>query len=160
MYVFHRFFFRFDVKSVTNLSFAISMDPGLQRYPKLLSELEQEFRRVVPPALLGHNDTFTDKISDAIRAFYFQQKPIENRNIDSLIDVSLQKRCWRFMELLQFHSYLQNFVINIDNPNFIKYTYLGIFNKNSNGLFRFKCLYDLVVCHINIIYLQCMCVCY
>ncbi|CAH0690199.1 unnamed protein product [Spodoptera exigua] len=59
----------------------------LQRYPKLLSELEQEFRRVVPPELLGHNDTIVDKISDSIRAFYFQQKPIDNRNIDSLIDL-------------------------------------------------------------------------
>ncbi|KAF9413122.1 hypothetical protein HW555_008564 [Spodoptera exigua] len=57
------------------------------RYPKLLSELEQEFRRVVPPELLGHNDTIVDKISDSIRAFYFQQKPIDNRNIDSLIDL-------------------------------------------------------------------------
>ncbi|KAF9806144.1 hypothetical protein SFRURICE_016343, partial [Spodoptera frugiperda] len=46
-----------------------------------------EFRRVVPPELLGHNDTIVDKISDAIRAFYFQQKPIENRNIDNLIDL-------------------------------------------------------------------------
>ncbi|PZC80786.1 hypothetical protein B5X24_HaOG200160 [Helicoverpa armigera] len=59
----------------------------LQRYPKLLSELEHEFRRVVPPELQGHNDTLTDKISDSIRAFYFQQRPIENRNIDSLIDL-------------------------------------------------------------------------
>lgn len=68
---------------------------GLQRYPKLLSELEHEFRRVVPPELLGHNDTIVDKISDAIRAFYFQQKPIENRNIDNLIDVRLHQFSYR-----------------------------------------------------------------
>lgn len=63
--------------------------PGLQRYPKLLSELDQEFGRVVPPELMQHNDTVTQKIAESIRAFYFQQNPVDLRNIDSLIDVSL-----------------------------------------------------------------------
>ncbi|XP_075982764.1 carboxylic ester hydrolase [Anticarsia gemmatalis] len=59
----------------------------LQRYPKLLSELEHEFRRVVPPELLNNNETLTDKISESIRAFYFQQRAVDNRNVDSLIDL-------------------------------------------------------------------------
>ncbi|CAD0203924.1 unnamed protein product [Chrysodeixis includens] len=58
----------------------------LQRYPKLLSEVENEFRRVVPPELVG-NDSVTDKISDAIRTFYFQQRPVDTRNVNNLIDL-------------------------------------------------------------------------
>lgn len=61
--------------------------PGLQRYPKLLTELDQEFRRVMPPELLQLNETLTQKIAESIRAFYFQQNPVDLRNIDSLIDV-------------------------------------------------------------------------
>lgn len=62
--------------------------PGLQRYPKLLSELEHEFRRVVPPELLSSDEEVANKVTDYIRAFYFQQRPVDMRNIDSLIDVS------------------------------------------------------------------------
>lgn len=59
----------------------------LQRYPKLLSELDQKFRRVVPPELLGDNETITNKIAESIRTFYFQQRAVDLRNIDSLIDL-------------------------------------------------------------------------
>ncbi|XP_053613793.1 carboxylic ester hydrolase [Plodia interpunctella] len=59
----------------------------LQRDLKLLSELDKEFKRVVPPALLSHNETVTQKIAEAIRAFYFQHRPVDTRNIDSLIDL-------------------------------------------------------------------------
>lgn len=59
----------------------------LQRYPKLLVELDQEFKRVVPPELLQQNVTLNQKITDVIRAFYFQQRPVDVRNIDSLIDL-------------------------------------------------------------------------
>lgn len=61
---------------------------GLQRYPKLLSELEHEFRRVVPPELISSDEEISNKVTDFIRAFYFQQRPVDMRNIDSLIDVS------------------------------------------------------------------------
>ncbi|KPJ18206.1 Venom carboxylesterase-6 [Papilio machaon] len=60
---------------------------GLQRYPKLLSELEHEFRRVVPPELISSDEKRTDKVADHIRAFYFQQRPVDARNINSLIDL-------------------------------------------------------------------------
>ncbi|XP_045537697.1 venom carboxylesterase-6 [Papilio machaon] len=59
----------------------------LQRYPKLLSELEHEFRRVVPPELISSDEKRTDKVADHIRAFYFQQRPVDARNINSLIDL-------------------------------------------------------------------------
>ncbi|CAH0728291.1 unnamed protein product, partial [Brenthis ino] len=59
----------------------------LQRYPKLLSELEHEFRRVVPPELISSDEERSNKITDQIRAFYFQQRPVDMRNIDSLIDL-------------------------------------------------------------------------
>ncbi|XP_026315216.1 venom carboxylesterase-6-like [Hyposmocoma kahamanoa] len=59
----------------------------LQRYPKLLSELDREFRRVVPPQLLNDDEERTRKITEHIRAFYFQQRPVDMRNIDSLIDL-------------------------------------------------------------------------
>lgn len=60
----------------------------MQRDPKLVSELDREFRRVVPPELLSGDEELTKKITNAIRAFYFQQRPVDTRNIDSLIDVS------------------------------------------------------------------------
>ncbi|XP_013183727.2 carboxylic ester hydrolase [Amyelois transitella] len=59
----------------------------LQRDPKLLSELDREFKRVVPPALLSPNETVTLNISETIRSFYFQHRPVDARNIDSLIDL-------------------------------------------------------------------------
>ncbi|XP_049877694.1 venom carboxylesterase-6-like isoform X2 [Pectinophora gossypiella] len=59
----------------------------LQRYPKLLSELDREFRRVVPPELQAGDEVRTRSIADHIRAFYFQQRPVDMRNIDSLIDL-------------------------------------------------------------------------
>ncbi|XP_030024687.2 venom carboxylesterase-6 [Manduca sexta] len=59
----------------------------LQRYPKLLAQLEHEFKRVVPPELRQEDDQLTQKITEAIRAFYFQQRPVDIRNIDSLIDL-------------------------------------------------------------------------
>lgn len=61
---------------------------GLQRYPKLLSELNHEFNRVVPPELMSSDEELTRKLTEYIRAFYFQQRPVDIRNIDSLIDVS------------------------------------------------------------------------
>lgn len=61
---------------------------GLQRYPKLLSELEQEFMRVVPPELTTRDEVRARRVADHIRAFYFQQRPVDLHNIDSLIDVS------------------------------------------------------------------------
>lgn len=69
----------------------ISIFTGIQRYPKLLTELDQEFRRVVPPELVAGNETVTDEIADAIRAFYFQQQHVDMRHIDNLIDVSSYK---------------------------------------------------------------------
>lgn len=63
------------------------MLPGLQRYPKLLSELESEFRRVVPPELITSDEERSKKVADHIRTFYFQQRKIDIRSIDSLIDV-------------------------------------------------------------------------
>lgn len=59
---------------------------GLQRYPKLLGELDREFRRVAPPELLA--GARAASVVDDIRTFYFQQRPVDLRNIDSLIDVS------------------------------------------------------------------------
>ncbi|KPI92286.1 Venom carboxylesterase-6 [Papilio xuthus] len=59
----------------------------LQRYPKLLSELEHEFRRVVPPELISSDEKLTNKVADHIKAFYFQQRPVDTRNINSLIDL-------------------------------------------------------------------------
>ncbi|XP_072929862.1 carboxylic ester hydrolase [Epargyreus clarus] len=59
----------------------------LQRYPKLLNELELEFRRVVPPELQSADEERTRKVAEHIRAFYFQQRPIDIRNVDSLIDL-------------------------------------------------------------------------
>ncbi|XP_068619235.1 carboxylic ester hydrolase [Battus philenor] len=59
----------------------------LQRYPKLLNELENEFRRVVPPELLSTDEKRTEKIANHIKAFYFQQRPVDARNIDNLIDL-------------------------------------------------------------------------
>lgn len=59
---------------------------GLQRYPKLLGELDREFRRVAPPELLA--GARAASAVDDIRTFYFQQRPVDLRNIDSLIDVS------------------------------------------------------------------------
>ncbi|KAL0819630.1 hypothetical protein ABMA28_007707 [Loxostege sticticalis] len=59
----------------------------MQRDPKLVSELDREFRRVVPPELLSGDEELTKKITNAIRAFYFQQRPVDTRNIDSLIDL-------------------------------------------------------------------------
>ncbi|XP_013135434.1 PREDICTED: bile salt-activated lipase-like [Papilio polytes] len=59
----------------------------LQRYPKLLSELEHEFRRVVPPELISSDEKRTDKVAEHIKAFYFQQRPVDTRNINSLIDL-------------------------------------------------------------------------
>jgi hypothetical protein len=85
-----------DVTGLINyiLSFInIKLDiyfPGLQRDPKLLSELEREFKRVVPPALQSDNEEVVKNITEAIRAFYFQQRPVDMRNVDSLIDVSTQ----------------------------------------------------------------------
>ncbi|KAI5643066.1 carboxylesterase family domain-containing protein [Phthorimaea operculella] len=58
----------------------------LQRYPKLLTELDREFRRVVPPELLTGDEAQNRRVADHIRAFYFQQRPVDIRNIDSLID--------------------------------------------------------------------------
>ncbi|XP_063539334.1 venom carboxylesterase-6 [Cydia strobilella] len=58
----------------------------LQRYPKLLGELDREFRRVVPPELL-RDPARALSVVDGIRAFYFQQRPVDVRNIDSLIDL-------------------------------------------------------------------------
>ncbi|XP_073950365.1 carboxylic ester hydrolase-like [Choristoneura fumiferana] len=57
----------------------------LQRYPKLLSELDREFRRVAPPELLA--GAHAAAVVDDIRHFYFQQRPVDLRNIDSLIDL-------------------------------------------------------------------------
>ncbi|XP_038206794.1 venom carboxylesterase-6-like [Zerene cesonia] len=59
----------------------------LQRYPKLLSELEHEFTRVVPPELASTDEERLEKVAEHIRAFYFQQRPVDIRNIDSLIDL-------------------------------------------------------------------------
>ncbi|OWR46748.1 alpha-esterase [Danaus plexippus plexippus] len=59
----------------------------LQRYPKLLSELESEFRRVVPPELITSDEERSKKVADHIRTFYFQQRKIDIRSIDSLIDL-------------------------------------------------------------------------
>ncbi|KAJ2953331.1 hypothetical protein O0L34_g919 [Tuta absoluta] len=59
----------------------------LQRYPKLLTELDREFRRVVPPELLTGDEAQNRRVADHIRAFYFQQRPVDIRNIDSLIDL-------------------------------------------------------------------------
>ncbi|RVE50094.1 hypothetical protein evm_005300, partial [Chilo suppressalis] len=59
----------------------------LQRDPKLLSELEREFRRVVPPELLTDNEEQNRNITEAIRTFYFQHRPVDVRNINSLIDL-------------------------------------------------------------------------
>ncbi|XP_047536605.1 esterase E4-like [Vanessa atalanta] len=59
----------------------------LQRYPKLLSELDHEFKRVVPPELTSSDEERSIKVMDHIRAFYFQQRPVDVRNIDSLIDL-------------------------------------------------------------------------
>ncbi|CAG4953900.1 unnamed protein product [Parnassius apollo] len=59
----------------------------IQRYPKLLSELEHEFTRVIPPELLSLDEQRTNKVANHIRAFYFQQRPVDARNIDSLIDL-------------------------------------------------------------------------
>ncbi|CAH2094603.1 unnamed protein product [Euphydryas editha] len=59
----------------------------LQRYPKLLSELDHEFKRVVPPELISSDDELSRRIIEHIRAFYFQQRPVDIRNIDSLIDL-------------------------------------------------------------------------
>ncbi|CAK1583667.1 unnamed protein product [Parnassius mnemosyne] len=59
----------------------------LQRYPKLLSELEHEFTRVIPPELLSLDEERTNKVANHIKAFYFQQHPVDARNINSLIDL-------------------------------------------------------------------------
>lgn len=59
----------------------------MQRDPKLVQELAREFRRAVPPELLSADAERTANITDAIRSFYFQQRPVDIRNIDSLIDV-------------------------------------------------------------------------
>ncbi|KAG7297938.1 hypothetical protein JYU34_018693 [Plutella xylostella] len=60
----------------------------LQRYPKLLSELDREFRRVVPPELLaGADETLASNVTDLVRSFYFQDRPVDTRNLDSLIDL-------------------------------------------------------------------------
>ncbi|XP_041969162.1 venom carboxylesterase-6 [Aricia agestis] len=58
----------------------------LQRYPKLIQEIEKEFVRTVPPELRS-TDNRTDRIADHIRTFYFQQRPVDLHNIDSLIDM-------------------------------------------------------------------------
>ncbi|KAM3956544.1 carboxylic ester hydrolase [Aphomia sociella] len=59
----------------------------LQRDPKLLSELDREFERVVPPELSSHDEKTIKKIAAMIRASYFQQRPVDARNINSLIDL-------------------------------------------------------------------------
>ncbi|CAH2233686.1 venom carboxylesterase-6 [Pararge aegeria] len=59
----------------------------LQRYPKLLSELDHEFKRVVPPELTSLDEERARKVADHIRAFYFQQRPVDIHTIDSLIDL-------------------------------------------------------------------------
>ncbi|VVC91510.1 unnamed protein product [Leptidea sinapis] len=58
----------------------------LQRYPKLLSEIEQEFSRVVPPELAGSAEQ-RERVAEHIRLFYFQQRPVDMRNVDNLIDM-------------------------------------------------------------------------
>ncbi|XP_028159051.1 venom carboxylesterase-6 [Ostrinia furnacalis] len=59
----------------------------MQRDPKLLSELDREFQRVVPPELFSADPELTSNVTAAIRAFYFQQRPVDTRNVDSLIDL-------------------------------------------------------------------------
>lgn len=59
----------------------------LQRYPKLLSELNRQFQRAIPVELLTSDENKTRIVTDTIRNFYFQKRPIDIRNIDSLIDL-------------------------------------------------------------------------
>ncbi|CAF4911383.1 unnamed protein product [Pieris macdunnoughi] len=59
----------------------------LQRYPKLLNEIDNEFQRVIPPKLSTGGPEAVAKIVNQVRAFYFQQRPVDMRNIDSLIDL-------------------------------------------------------------------------
>ncbi|XP_026760793.1 carboxylic ester hydrolase-like [Galleria mellonella] len=59
----------------------------LQRDPKLLSELDREFERVVPPELSSHDEKTVKKIAAMIRASYFQHRPVDMHNINSLIDL-------------------------------------------------------------------------
>lgn len=75
-------------KTFRNLNYLI-VSLGLQRQPKLLNELDTEFQRVIPPELTTGGPETVTKIVNQVRAFYFQQRPVDMRNIDSLIDVSI-----------------------------------------------------------------------